>query len=162
MSWERTSPPSSTQGRPSDGPEGLPPVNGLPAPPGATPPGARSGARPAWPSPAPRSIGIRSPISSDLRGIALLRAFGGEYDRAFTLARLAEVRAPLDRADASGDGVSIPAMSTQEGYADWAARYDHANNALIRIEAPVVRALLDRLPVGVAFDAACGSGRHGE
>ncbi|WP_249009333.1 hypothetical protein [Conexibacter sp. DBS9H8] len=97
-----------------------------------------------------------------LEGIALLRAFGGEYDRAFTLARLAEVRAPLDRADASGDGVSIPAMSTQEGYADWAARYDHANNALIRIEAPVVRALLDRLPVGVAFDAACGSGRHGE
>lgn len=33
-----------------------------------------------------------------LEGVALMRAFAGEYDRAFTEARFAEVRALLDRA----------------------------------------------------------------
>ena len=39
-----------------------------------------------------------------LQGIALLRAFAGEYDRQFTLARLAEMRELLERPDAFGAG----------------------------------------------------------
>jgi hypothetical protein len=39
-----------------------------------------------------------------LEGVALLHAFAGEYDRDFTEARLAEVRALLDSADQLGGG----------------------------------------------------------
>jgi ubiquinone/menaquinone biosynthesis C-methylase UbiE len=31
---------------------------------------------------------------------------------------------------------------------------------LLEIEQPIVREILDGLPVGVALDAACGTGRH--
>jgi hypothetical protein len=40
-----------------------------------------------------------------LEGIALLRAFAGQYDREFTLASIREIRALLDAADELGDGV---------------------------------------------------------
>lgn len=43
-----------------------------------------------------------------LEGVALLRAFAGEHDRAFTEARIAEVRELLDRADELGPGVDVP------------------------------------------------------
>jgi ubiquinone/menaquinone biosynthesis C-methylase UbiE len=95
-----------------------------------------------------------------LEGIALLRAFAGAYDREFTLARLAEIRALLDAADELGDGVDLDALSTPDAYAGWAASYDAAQNQLIELEQPVVREILDGLPVGVALDAACGTGRH--
>ena len=39
-----------------------------------------------------------------LEGIALLRAFSGEYDRDFTLARLREIQGLLDSADELGEG----------------------------------------------------------
>jgi SAM-dependent methyltransferase len=96
-----------------------------------------------------------------LEGIALLRAFAGEYDREFTLARLREIRTLLDAADELGDGVEETPMAMQEGYAQWAPWYDEPGNALLEAEEPVVRAILDRLPAGVALDAACGTGRHG-
>lgn len=95
-----------------------------------------------------------------LEGIALLRAFAGEYDREFTLARLREIRALLDAADELGDGVTETPMTTQEGYAQWAPFYDEPGNELLEVEQPVVREILDVLPVGVALDAACGTGRH--
>jgi hypothetical protein len=41
-----------------------------------------------------------------------------------------------------------------------AAFYDAPGNELIDIEQPIVREILDGLPVGVAVDAACGTGRH--
>jgi hypothetical protein len=41
-----------------------------------------------------------------VEGAALLRAFAGEHDRDFTLARIAEVRAFAEAADAWGDGVT--------------------------------------------------------
>ena len=44
-----------------------------------------------------------------LEGAALLRAFAGEYDRAFTEARLAEVRELLDSAWATHPGVTAGA-----------------------------------------------------
>jgi ubiquinone/menaquinone biosynthesis C-methylase UbiE len=95
-----------------------------------------------------------------LEGIALLRAFAGEYDREFTLARLREIRALLDAADELGDGVEETPMTMQEGYAQWAPWYDEPGNELLEVEEPVVREIVDTLPVGVALDAACGTGRH--
>ncbi len=95
-----------------------------------------------------------------LEGLALLRAYGGEHDRAFTEARLTEIRTLLDRAAELGDGATAHQISTTEGYRAWAATYDSPGNQLLDIEQPAVRAILDRLRVGTALDAACGTGRH--
>jgi SAM-dependent methyltransferase len=95
-----------------------------------------------------------------LEGIALLRAFAGEYDRDFTLTRLAEVRALLDSAEALGDGVLVDPIPTTEGYGGWAEFYDEPGNQLIDLEQPIVREIVDGLPRGLALDAACGTGRH--
>jgi SAM-dependent methyltransferase len=95
-----------------------------------------------------------------LEGIGLLRAFAGEYGREFTQARLREIRALLDSVDVLGDGVEETPMTMQEGYAQWAPWCDEPGNELLEVEQPVVREILDSLPVGVALDAACGTGRH--
>ncbi len=95
-----------------------------------------------------------------LEGVALLRAFAGEYDEAFTLARLAETRRLLDLVDQLGPGVSAAPIATRTGYEGWAASYDSPGNQLIDIEQPIVQQILAGLPVGVALDAACGTGRH--
>jgi SAM-dependent methyltransferase len=95
-----------------------------------------------------------------LEGIALLRAFSGAYDRDFTLARFREIRELLDSVDELGDGVEARAMTTRDGYARWAAIYDEPGNQLLDLEQPIVREILDGLPVGIALDAACGTGRH--
>ena len=47
-----------------------------------------------------------------LEGVALLHAFAGGYDRDFTEARLAEVRALLDSADQLGGGAAIRPIPT--------------------------------------------------
>jgi SAM-dependent methyltransferase len=95
-----------------------------------------------------------------LEGVALLRAFSGAYDREFTLARFDEIRELLESPDAFGTGIEARPISTREGYDRWASSYDEPGNQLLDIEQPVVREILDRLPVGVALDAACGTGRH--
>jgi SAM-dependent methyltransferase len=95
-----------------------------------------------------------------LEGIALLRAFSGAYDRDFTLARFREIQALLDSAEELGEGVEARAITTRESYAGWAQFYDQPGNQLIDLEQPVVREILDSLPVGVALDAGCGTGRH--
>src|SRR5918996_1516511 len=95
-----------------------------------------------------------------LEGVALLRAFSGAYDREFTLARFREVRELLESPDALGAGVEARPISTRDGYDSWAPSYDGQSNQLLEIEQPVVRGILDGLPVGVALDAACGTGRH--
>ena len=97
-----------------------------------------------------------------LEGLALLRAFAGGYDRAFTEARLAEVRELLDAVDELGDGVTAEAITTVEGYRVWADFYDDPGNGLIDTEQPIVRDIVDGLRPGVALDAACGTGRHAE
>jgi ubiquinone/menaquinone biosynthesis C-methylase UbiE len=94
-----------------------------------------------------------------LQGIALMRAFNGEHDRDFTQARFAEIRALLDSADELGEAAVSGPVSVADGYNAWAARYDDPND-LIDLEQPVVRGILDRLPLGTALDAACGTGRH--
>ena len=95
-----------------------------------------------------------------LEGIALLRAFAGDHEREFTLERIAEVRALLDRAEELGEGVVVEPIPTTEGYASWAEFYDEPGNQLVDVEQPLVRTILDGLPAGVALDAACGTGRH--
>ena len=94
-----------------------------------------------------------------LEGMALLRAFAGEHDREFVLARFEEIRSLLD-ADQWGEGVHATPMSVEEGYAEWAPFYDQPGNQLLDLEQPVVWEILDGLPIGVALDAACGTGRH--
>jgi SAM-dependent methyltransferase len=95
-----------------------------------------------------------------LEGIALLRAFAGEYDRDFTTARLDEIRRLLDSVEDLGEGTAVHAIPTTDGYASWAEFYDEPGNQLIDLEQPIVREILDGLPRGVALDAACGTGRH--
>jgi SAM-dependent methyltransferase len=99
-----------------------------------------------------------------LEGVALLRSFReGDSDQAFVEARIAEIRELLDHPVlASADGVRAEpgAVAAREVYRSWAAHYDEPGNAMIDCEQPAVRRLLDDLPVGVALDAACGTGRH--
>ena len=90
----------------------------------------------------------------------MLRAFDGEYDRDFTMARLTEIRMLLDSAEELGDGALVDTMPTTEGYGSWAEAYDEPGNQLVELEQPVVREIIDGLPAGVALDAACGTGRH--
>jgi ubiquinone/menaquinone biosynthesis C-methylase UbiE len=109
-----------------------------------------------------RSVIYQHPLAYllGLEGIALLRAFAGEYDREFTLARIEEIRSLLDAVDSLGDGVEETPMAMEEGYAQWAPWYDEPGNELLEVEEPVVREILAALPVGVALDAACGTGRY--
>ena len=94
-------------------------------------------------------------------GLALLRCWlaadGAELGRRVEeLSRLAGApdEGPLAvRFDA-------PELDVKAGYARWSAIYDTAPNPLIRVEQPVVRAMIDGSPVGDALDAACGTGRH--
>ncbi|GAA2654659.1 hypothetical protein GCM10010400_08650 [Streptomyces aculeolatus] len=93
-----------------------------------------------------------------LEGVALLRSFTGEYDRAFVAARLAGIRRLLDDATLADAGVDVARVPTVEGYRIWSRTYDGPNSAF-DLDEPVVGALLDPLPAGVALDAACGTGR---
>lgn len=95
-----------------------------------------------------------------LEGVALLRAFAGDYDREFTEARLAEVSTLMGSALRMDDGATVQPLTIEEGYWAWAEEYDAQANRLIALEQPVVRGILDKLPAGVALDAACGTGRH--
>jgi len=95
-----------------------------------------------------------------LEGIALLRAFSGAYDRKFTLARFDEIRELLESPDAFGTGIEAHPISTRAAYDGWAPWYDEQPNQLLEIEQPIVREILDGLPIGIALDAACGTGRH--
>jgi SAM-dependent methyltransferase len=54
----------------------------------------------------------------------------------------------------------LPQLDVAAGYARWSATYDSSPNPLIRAEEPAVRAIFDRIPLGLALDAACGTGRH--
>jgi ubiquinone/menaquinone biosynthesis C-methylase UbiE len=94
-----------------------------------------------------------------LQGVALLRAFNGEYDREFTEARIAEIRAMLNNASEFGDGATTRPITATQGYDVWAEHYDGPND-LLDLEEPIIRPIIDRRPAGPALDAACGTGRH--
>ncbi|GAA5037495.1 SAM-dependent methyltransferase [Thermocatellispora tengchongensis] len=93
-----------------------------------------------------------------LEGIALMRAFTGEFGRDFAEARIAEIRALLDDEALAGAGVEVARVDTVEGYRIWSGTYDGPNSAF-DIDEPVVDAIVGGLPAGAALDAACGTGR---
>jgi Methyltransferase domain len=114
------------------------------------------------------TIGLR-----DLSGPAYLPArprrhratgrLGRDHDRAFTDARLAEIRRLLDDDKLRGRGVLAERVSTVTAYRQWSAGYDaEAAGGLFAMDEPVVASYLDGRKPGVALDAACGTGRFAE
>ena len=98
-----------------------------------------------------------------LEGIALLDAWAGEHDRAFTEARLAEIRRLLDDEKLRDRGVLAERVSTVTAYEQLSAGYDaHAGGGLFAADEPVVAECLSGRSPGVALDAACGTGRFAE
>ncbi len=95
-----------------------------------------------------------------LEGVALLRAFAGDFDRDFGEARVAEIRQLLDSPALSGEGVLATRVDTVDGYRVWSATYDQPGNGLFAHEEPIVHDILSGIPAGTALDAACGTGRH--
>jgi SAM-dependent methyltransferase len=95
-----------------------------------------------------------------LEGLALMRAFAGEHDAAFTRARIDEIGALLDRAEEFGDGVDVEPVPSAEGYDSWAPRYDGPGNPFFAMDESVLLPILDTLPSGDAIDAMCGTGRY--
>ncbi|MEV0970890.1 class I SAM-dependent methyltransferase [Microtetraspora glauca] len=93
-----------------------------------------------------------------LEGIALMRSYTGEHDRAFVEARLAEIRTFLDDDSLADTAVEVARVDTVEGYRIWAQTYDGPNTAF-DLDEPFIREIVDALPVGDALDAACGTGR---
>jgi len=91
--------------------------------------------------------------------MALLRAFTGEFGRDFVEARIAEVRRVLADDALAEAAVEVERVDTVTGYRLWSATYDRPNSAF-DLDEPVVREIVDALPVGVALDAACGTGRY--
>ena len=98
-----------------------------------------------------------------LEGIALLDGWAGDHDRAFTDARLAEIRRLLDDEKLRGRGVVAERVSTVTAYQQYSASYDaEAGGGLFATDEPVVAEYLSGRAAGVALDAACGTGRFAE
>jgi SAM-dependent methyltransferase len=98
-----------------------------------------------------------------LEGIALLDAWAGDHDRAFTDARLAEIRRLLDDEKLRDRGVFAERVSTVLAYQQLSAGYDaEAGGGLFAADEPVVAEYLSGRAPGVALDAACGTGRFAE
>src|ERR1700759_3448311 len=86
-----------------------------------------------------------------LEGVALLRAWGGEYDEQFVMARLDEVRRMIeDEALARHHGIHVETDATGNAYRQWAASYDDPGHGLLELDLPFIDAVLDELPVGIA------------
>jgi SAM-dependent methyltransferase len=98
-----------------------------------------------------------------LEGIALLDAWAGDHDRAFTDARLAEIRRLLDDEKLRDRGVFAKRVSTVLAYQQLSADYDaDAGGGLFAADEPIVAEYLFGREPGVALDAACGTGRFAE
>jgi SAM-dependent methyltransferase len=98
-----------------------------------------------------------------LEGIALLRAWAGDFDKEFVDRRLAEVRRLLaDDALADHDGVMVERGDTLTGYRRWAATYDEPRNSLFDHDEPVMHQIIDAFQPGDSLDAACGTGRYAD
>lgn len=98
-----------------------------------------------------------------LEGVALLDAWAGDHDRAFTEARLAEIRRLLDDEQLRDRGVLVEQVSAATVYEQVSAGYDaEAGGGLFATDEPIVAEYLAGREPGVALDAACGTGRFAE
>jgi ubiquinone/menaquinone biosynthesis C-methylase UbiE len=98
-----------------------------------------------------------------LEGVALLDAWAGDHDRAFTEARLAEIRRLLADEELRDRGVLVEQVSAAAVYGQISAGYDaDAGGGLFATDEPVVAEYLAGREPGVALDAACGTGRFAE
>ena len=95
-----------------------------------------------------------------LQGVAILRNhwIDPAAVRGWTR-RIAEVADNIDEAPWS-EPWQAEERTVREQYAAWAAEYDAPGNPVVMAEEPVVRGLMAQYPIGVAIDAACGTGRH--
>jgi len=93
-----------------------------------------------------------------LEGVALMRAFAGEYDAAFTQARFDDLRRLLDLEDVLGPGVDVAPLPVSDGYDGWAATYDGEDNGCFPMRDELLLPMIDGLPPGRTLDAACGTG----
>ena len=92
-----------------------------------------------------------------LEGIALLDAWAGDHDRAFTEARLGEIRRLLDDEQLRDRGVLVEQVSTATVYEQVSAGYDaDAGGGLFATDEPVVAEYLASLEPG----AWRGAGRR--
>jgi SAM-dependent methyltransferase len=96
-----------------------------------------------------------------LEGVALLRAFTGEFGRDFVEARIAEIRRVLADEALADAAVEVDRVDPVTGYRLWSATYDRPNSAF-DFDEPLIEEIVGALPVGVALDAACGTGRYAE
>jgi len=94
-----------------------------------------------------------------IEGLALLRHWL-VGDRKQAERRFVALRALVSEPQGQEIEFQAPELGVVDGYAKWAATYDLGPNPLIALEQDVVRGLIDRIPIGRALDAACGSGRH--
>jgi SAM-dependent methyltransferase len=98
-----------------------------------------------------------------LEGTALLDAWAGDHDRAFTDARLTEIRRLLADEKLRDRGVFAERVSTVLAYRQQVAGYDaEAGGGLFATDEPIVARYLSGRKPGVALDAACGTGRFAE
>jgi ubiquinone/menaquinone biosynthesis C-methylase UbiE len=94
-----------------------------------------------------------------VQGMALLRSVFD--DSLAATQRVDEIREIAANVDGFPHSLAIPLIEhdVEDGYTQWAPVYDGPNPA-IAAEQPTVHGMLAELPVGVALDAACGTGRH--
>jgi ubiquinone/menaquinone biosynthesis C-methylase UbiE len=95
-----------------------------------------------------------------LRGLGLLREWPyGDPERANEqLEAIADLLARRDE-PSMNEALDLEELDHDAGYAAWAATYDDPGNALLLVEEPVLRSILEDVPLGDAVDMACGTGR---
>jgi ubiquinone/menaquinone biosynthesis C-methylase UbiE len=94
-----------------------------------------------------------------VHGLALMRALFTDTSAAQACTEgIRTIASQLDE-HPNSLAIDLAALDVEEGYTRWAESYDGPNPA-VEAEEPVVHGLLADLPIGVALDAACGTGRH--
>jgi ubiquinone/menaquinone biosynthesis C-methylase UbiE len=109
--------------------------------------------------PAPDETLVAGEYFLAVEGFALLRNALGSPSAARP--RVDEMRGILARYEDFPNSLRVPLRryDVEDGYSQWAPRYDSPNPA-IAVEEPIVHGLLAEIPTGDALDAACGTGRH--